>query len=765
MNNNITNNRISNKTSHLTFCRICESLCGLEIEAEDNRVTAVKPDPNHIATQGFACPKGLKQHLLYGTPDRLKAPQKKTSDGWQSVSWDSALGDIGGKLAQIKNDHGGDAIAMYVGTAAGFGVLHPIFAAGFMDAMGSRNMFSSATQDCANKFAVSNRMYGFPFTLPFPDLINTNCLIIIGANPMVSKWSFLQVPNPRKHINAIKERGGRVVVVDPRNTETAKAAGEHLFIKPNSDVYFYLAFLNCLLEIDAIDRTLVDEHTQGFDDVAAIAKHWTPERCESYTSISAKNMRDLVTTYSTAEGAALYCSTGVNMGEHGTLAFYLQEVINAASGNLDRRGGTLVGKGIFDFARFGKKYGLLVKDDRSRIGGFGKTNDAFPGGILADEILTPGKGQVRALIVTGGNPLLTMADSGKLAKAFENLELLITLDIQPTETGMAGHYMLPCTSPLERPDLPFVFPLTLGLQVRPYLQATQPVLSPAGESRDEATIYTDLADAAESKLFGSGIFQRLMRWSKRKRAGDTYKSVAQEGLLNLILKLSGQPGFKRLLGHGWLRPANAPGSFLGKRVYTQNDGKGKVDLAPADLVDALRDTLTRDAQNAKKEEKEENEDFSYQMISKRQVETHNSWTHNISDFLTRLENQNFLYMHPEDAQKENFSEDELIDVETSSATIRLALRFNADLFRGVVAVPHGWGHQNSGQTKAREAKGVNVNLLASSGPENIDPLSGMSQLTGLRVSLKAAGQASVPQNTRADWSGISKPTQQAIDAN
>jgi len=738
----------NNKTSHTTFCRICESLCGLEVQIEDNRVTEIKPDPKHLTTQGFACPKGLKQHKLYSTSDRLTAPQRNTANGWQSVDWDSALTEIGGKLAQIKADHGGDAIAMYVGTAAGFGVLHPVFAQGFMDAMGSRNMFSSATQDCANKFAVSNRMYGFPFTLPFPDLINTKCLIIVGANPMVSKWSFLQVPNPRKHINAIKDRGGRVIVVDPRNTETAKAAGEHLFIKPNSDVYFYLAFLNCLLETEAIDRALIAQHTRGFDEIAAIAAHWTPERCEPITHVAAKDMRDLVATYSAAEGAALYCSTGVNMGTYGTLAFYLQEVINAASGNLDRKGGTLVGKGIFDFAKFGKRFGLLVKEDRSRIGGFGKTNDAFPGGILADEILTPGEGQIRALIVTGGNPLLTMADSGKLAKAFDQLELLITLDIQPTETGMAGHYMLPCTSPLERPDLPFVFPLTLGLQVRPYLQATQAVLPPAGESRDEATIYTDLADAANSKLFGSGLFQRLMRWSKRRRGTDSYKSVAQEGLLNLILKLSGQPGFKRLLGHGWLRPANAAGSFLGQRVYTQKNGRGLVDLAPNDLLGALKRVVSNEPATA------DPEDFSYQLISKRQVETHNSWTHNITDFLTRLENTNFLYMHPQDAQQENFTQDQLIDVETPSATIRLPLRLTEDLARGVVAVPHGWGHQNSGQSHARKATGANVNLLARSGPEHIDPISGMSQLTGLRVTLSAVGRETLRSETPSDWSGL-----------
>jgi len=200
-----TNTSNSKKTSHTTFCRICESLCGLEMQVEDGQIIEIKPDSKHVATNGFACPKGLKQHQLFNSPDRLLAPRKKTPAGWQDVSWDGALNDIGSKLKQIREDHGGDAIAMYVGTAAGFGVLHPVFAQGFMDAMGSRNLFSSATQDCANKFAVSQRMYGFPFTLPFPDLLNTNCLIIVGANPMVSKWSFLQVPNPRKHINDIKD--------------------------------------------------------------------------------------------------------------------------------------------------------------------------------------------------------------------------------------------------------------------------------------------------------------------------------------------------------------------------------------------------------------------------------------------------------------------------------------------------------------------------------------------------------------------------------
>ncbi|MFK7915500.1 MAG: molybdopterin-dependent oxidoreductase, partial [Pseudomonadales bacterium] len=716
---------------HLTFCRICESLCGLKVAVDQTaagpQVIDIRPDSDHVATGGFACPKGLRQQHLFDNPDRLRVPRMKTAEGWQDASWDTALTRIGEQLAQIRRDHGGDAIGMYVGTAAGFSVLHPVFAQGMMDGLGSRNMFASATQDCANKFAVAQRMYGFPFTQPFPDLLQTQCLIIVGANPMVSKWSFLQVPNPRSHINAIKDRGGRVIVVDPRETETAKAAGEHLFIKPGTDAYFYLGFLQELIATDGVDHERVRAHYDGFEAIAAVANAWTPERCEPLTGISAAALRDLVKTYSTANGAALYCSTGVNMSAQGTLAFYLQEVINAVSGNLDRSGGTLVGQGIFDFARFGKKYGLLVKEDRSRVGNFRKTNDAFPGGILADEILTPGKGQIRALIVTGGNPLLTMTDSDKLRRAFESLELLITLDIQPNETGMSGHFMLPCTSPLERPDLPFIFPLTLGMQTRPYLQATNAVLPPPGEARDEATIYTDLARAAHAPLFGSRIFQTLMQWSKRRRNGDRYKSVAQTGLLNLLLKLSGQPSFKKLLGHGWLRHQNIGGTLLGKRIYTNAQGTGRVQLAPTELLERAQALA----------EPEPSAAFTYQLITKRQVETHNSWTHNYPAFLERLNGRNYLYMHPGDAERENLNEGAMVAVRSDNGAIALPMRLCPEIMAGVVAVPHGWGHQNSGQRAAAAAQGVNVNLLASSGVDHVDTISGMSQLTALSVTVTA----------------------------
>ncbi len=445
-------------------------------------------------------------------------------------------------------------------------------------------MYSSSTQDCANKFAVAREVYGFPFTQPFPDLERIRCLVIVGANPVISKWSFLQVPNPARALQAIEARGGRIFVVDPRRTETARAAGEHVFIRPDTDVFFYLSFLRELLAA-GVDEARIGRFAKGLEAIRELCAPWTPERTAEVTRIPPAKLREMVEAFRTADGAALYSSTGVNMGSNGSLAFWLQEVANCVSGNLDRPGGTLVGNGVIDFAAFGKKTGTLMRNDRSRIGDFLSVNDGFPGGILADEILTPGDRQVRALFVTGGNPLITMANAGRLRQAFEKLELLVTLDIFRNETGSVAHYVLPCTSPLERPDLPFIFPLMLGMQERPYLQATDAVLPPPGDVRDEASIYLDLCRASGVSLFGSRIAQGLLQATKAvaPRPGSQ-PAVPQKLLLSAILRATGQGSFRSLLRapHGRLREPNRGGDFLEKRVVTDDR---LVDLAPRRLLE------------------------------------------------------------------------------------------------------------------------------------------------------------------------------------
>jgi formate dehydrogenase len=568
-------------------------------------------------------------------------------------------------------------------------------------------MFSSATQDCANKFAVAHQIYGFPFTQPFPDLDNLECLIIVGANPAISKWSFLQVSNPIRRLKEIEARGAKIFIVDPRRTETAKVAGEHVFIRPNTDVFFYLSFLHELLATSEVDRTRIDQYMTGFDELCRVAEAWSPERTAEVTRIPAESLRELVRAYREADGAALYCSTGVNMGTNGSLAFWLQECINAISGNLDRKGGTVVSTGVIDFAAFGKKTGTLLHQNESRIGGFKSVNDAMPGGILADEILTPGDRQIKALFVTGGNPLITMANSERLREAFKELELLVVLDIQPSETASVATHVLPCTSPFQRPDLPFIFPLMLGLQAKPYLQATRAVVPPQGEQRDEATIYVDIAKASGVNLWGSAAAQRTFETAKALNS---------------------------------LRPQHDPGSFLGKRVI--HDDR-KVHLAPEVFLKQT-EKLEADFQL------ELDTKDRLKLITKRAITTHNSWTHNIEEFVSGDRSTNHLYVHPEDAERLGVQEGSLADVSTDTATVRVPVKLLSELMPGTVALPHGWGHQDSKMGVASKTTGVNVNLLAADGPDKLEKVSGMAHLTGFLVNVKPAAGALNPNH----WSGI-----------
>jgi formate dehydrogenase len=709
-------------------------------------VVGIRPDTRHVATQGFACGKGLKQHRLFGSPDRLTHPLKRVGGHFERIPWPQAVGEIGARVRAIRDGHGPDSIGMYVGTAAGFGLLHPIFAQGFMTGIGSKSLYASATQDCSNKFAVARELYGFPFLQTFPDIDHTHCLIIVGANPVVSKWSFLQVPDPIARLRAIETRGGRLFVVDPRRGETAKVAGQHVFIRPATDVFFYLAFLNELIACGGVARERVSEFMQGFGAVESLVEHWTPERVAEVTRIPAVTLREMVRAYVEADGAALYSSTGVNMGGNGGLAYWLQEVINAVSGNLDRRGGVLVGKGILDFAKLGQRSGFGLSRERSRIGDFVAVNDAFPGAVMADEILTPGARKLRALFVTGGNPLITMANSERLRQAFEQLELLVVLDILPTETATLAHYALPCTTPLERSDLPFAFPLLMGMQSRPYLQATRPVMERSGEQRDEASIYLDLAEACEAPLFGSKLVQRLLEWGrdrKARRNPQQLPAVPDEFLMSMLLRLTGNGSFEKLLGeeHGRMLSDHEPGSFLGKRLTTAD---GKLALAPEEFL-AQAEKLEADF------DREYRDRERLKLITRRHMKTQNSWTHNDPEFVRGSRYTNYLYMHPEDAAARGLSNGEIVDVTSETATVRVPMQFLPDLLPGTVALPHGWGHQHAkGLSVASKTTGVNVNLLAADGPDAVERISGMAKLTGILVEVTAAQGPADPES----WSGL-----------
>jgi anaerobic selenocysteine-containing dehydrogenase len=715
-----------------TFCRICEAACGLKVTVERNRVLDIQPDRDHPVSKGYACAKGLKFGPLHHSPDRLMFPLKRVGDGFERIGWDQALGEIGAKVRRLRAAHGPDSIAMYLGNPSGFSTLHAAFGQGFLTGVGSRNMFSAGSQDCNNKFLVSQYMYGFPFTLTFPDLEHTACLIVLGSNPAVSKMSFISAPRPVEQLRRIVARGGRVVSFNPRRVETARVVGEHHFIRPDTDVYLLLAFLRELLATGGADEARVGRFTKGFDDLRRVAEPWTPERAAAVTGVAADTLRDVVAAYRQAPGAALYGSTGINQGTNGTLAFWILEAINAVSGNLDRRGGTLVGRGLVDLPAYGKKVGFALRTDRSRVGGLASVVDTFPGGILPDEILTPGRGQIRALIVSAGNPLLSFPNANRLRAALQQLELLVSIDIFRNETGSLAHYVLPAVSFLQRADLPGFLSAFTGQTPTPYVQYTDTVVEPEGEQRDDWWIFSELAHACGVNLFGSrvaqGVFDvdRLLR--RLPLVGSRLGFTAERAIaLFLLASRETTIGALRRQPSGILRAPHRPGDFLGARVVTDD---GLVDLAPAAFVARARE-LDRAY------ERELADRDRLKLITKRETLTHNSWMHNVESFVGP--GTNYVYMHPLDARRTAVMDGDRVEVRSRTATIVLPMCETEELMPGTVAVPHGWGHGDAdGLRVARGAAGANVNALAADGPDALEPLSGMAQLTGILVDVRKA---------------------------
>ncbi len=686
---------------------------------ERDQVVAIEPNREHVASAGYACIKGLRMADFVHSPDRLQQPMKNVNGEFVPVSWETALGEIGEKLRDIHQRHGGEAIAAYMGNPIGFSLWPTTVMSFFLKAFNAHKLFTPGTQDCANKFAGGERLFGSPNDQVFPDIDHTQLLIAVGSNPVISRMSFISLPHPMERIEAIEKRGGKVYWVNPRRTESAKRCGEHVPIRPDADVFFMLGFLHEVIARDGVDRERVQRYMQGFEELERIAQAWTPERVARVTQIPAERLREMVAAYLAADGAAIYSSTGVNQGSFGLMVYWLQEAINAVSGNLDRRGGVLAGKPVLPRPP-------LVENRLSRIADVPYVNSTIPAGIMADEILAPGAGKVRAMFNMSGNPLLTCPGSERLAQAFDELELFVCLDIVRNETAQHAHYLLPGLHSLERADIPFYFFTVMGLMPTRSFSYTDPVLPPPGESRDEGLILRQLCRAAGKPMGGSRALQWLSNLAEA--AGKLPWAGQRSGLdrvfFGLMARASGIGGLRKLRQHpnGLLLEPNQPGDYLGKRVHTVS---GKVELAPADLV-ARAATLEDAYQNAL-----DNLD-ELRLIQKRERFTHNSWAHNAAAFVKGEHSSNYLYIHPQDAQARTLADGDSARVSASGRHIDVPVRIDPDMLPGTISVPHGWGHQRaSGLRIARRTTGVNVNIIMPDGPQALEPGSGMAHMNGV----------------------------------
>mgnify|MGYP001794447269 CR=1 FL=1 len=708
-----------------TFCRICEAHCGLVVESEDDRVLRVRPDREHPVSQGYSCVKGLALGALNEDPDRVNQPLKRVgTDRWVEISWDQALEEIGAKVRALRRRHGDRCVAHYAGNPSFFSFQNVRFGAAFLEARGAPNHYASHSIDANPKFDVATQIYGSSLLQPVPDLERTELFVCLGSNPVVSQMSIVQVPNALARLQAIEARGGRVITIDPRRTETAAKVGEHLPIVPGTDVYLLLAMLHVLaFEDRVVDARALASVARGVPDFCEAARPWTPERCAALTGIDAATTRELARALYAAEGACLYMSTGVNMGPFGSLAFWLVQGLSLVTGQLDCEGGLVVPEGAFDAPKLAGLLGLGGEDPhRTLVGGWHRVAGAFPVGALADEIRVDHPERIRALFVSCGNPAHSVPGT-ELEDALEELELLVSIDLYRNETARRGHYVLPATDMLERSDFPVSW---TSLQVVPHAQYTEAVLPPKAGRRPEWEIFTDLARACGAKTFGPapllGVLPRL-----NDLAGRLGRRVTPDDLLALLLRWGGQTTLRELRAKPEgvaLRPTRG-GTFLGRRVAT-SDGRVHLD-APRLLADVPRLEEHAHELGARADDR-------LTLIGRRQRTSHNSWMHNVERVPQGA--ANVALMHPADAAARGIEDGALVEVAGPREAIRVPVRVSDEVAPGVRAVPHGWGHAGSGLRRASRLGGGNVNRVMPDA--QLEPVSGQSIMIAHRVSVRPA---------------------------
>ncbi|HEX2416490.1 MAG TPA: molybdopterin-dependent oxidoreductase [Thermoleophilaceae bacterium] len=698
----------------VTFCRICEPLCGMVATVEDGRVVKLRPDPDHPLSSGYACPKGIAMADIQNDPDRVTHPLRRTADGeFERVSWESALGDIASRVRRVPPA----SVGWYMGNPGAFSYSHTLWVKGFLDGLGSPHYYSAGSQDVNNRFAASALLYGTPLLVPFPDLRRTRLLLMLGANPLVSHGSLLSSPRIREQLLDVE----RVVVVDPRRTETARQF-EHLPIRPDTDALLLLSMLAVIFDEELVDRVFVQRLGEGAGDLERMARAHPPEETDGRTGIPAARVRELARDFASAEGAAAYGRTGSCLGRFGTLVAFLLDVLNAVTGNLDRPGGAVFGRPPIPLDDIGEQVGLDTYGKlRSRIGGFPDVIGNLPASLLPREIETPGEGQIRALFVSAGNPVLSVPDGAALERALGRLELCVSLDLYVNETNRHAHYILPTTTFYEREDLPIAL---MGFFTTPFVQFTEAVADPPDDCRQEWAIVDDLSRRMGVAPYSAPPLRRLAKLGVRLRP---------EQVADLLLR-TGPHGDRFGLRRGGLSlkklRAHPHGMVLGEHVATgvlperlRTPGR-RVRLAPPEIRAEVERLGSANGDDPA---------FPLRLIGLRELRSHNSWMHN-SPLLMRGGRVQALRIHPDDAAAYGLEDGSRARLESKDGALTVPVKVTDELTPGTVALPHGWGHRGGWQM-ANSHGGVNVNLLAGGSPEDLEPLAGMAFLNGIPVAV------------------------------
>ena len=709
-----------------TYCRICEAHCGLDIDIDPDTETILKirADKTHPVSRGYACIKGIGLDAIHHDSQRLNYPLKKTGDSWQRISWQQATAEIGAKVKALSAQHSPRSIGMYAGNPTFFNFKNVMFVHDFLKSIGSPNLFSSHSIDVNNKLFTATNLYGRSMVHPVPDFDNTDFFMCLGSNPVVSQMSFLLIPNALGELQKIEQRGGKVIIVDPRKTETAEKVGEHIFIRPSSDVYLLLAMLNIMAEQYPPELDQYDYAAHDIEGFIAIGKQWSPERCAELTGISAVDIRELARQYFTADGAALYMSTGVNMGPFGSICYWLIQGLSLLSGNLDSKGGLIFSQGPFDAVQLAEDMGIGGEETGATLqDGWRKVASCFPSNALADEILIDHPDKIRAMFILAGNPVHSIPGNN-MAAAMAELELVVSIDIYQNETSMYADYILPATDMLERSDFPISW---TSLRATPYTQYTKRVVAPKFERREEWEILSDLAIACGASPFALTSCNALAHINRWLNYLPNDLRLTPDRILALLLKKGGRTSLKELrnMPQGIPLPRPSVGEFLGKKIPTIDK---KIQLMPPMLI---KDLSRLDVIEQRLLQQKE-----LVLIGQRERKTHNSWMHN-SPFI-KHKSSNSVLINPVDALARNISNGDTVVIAGNDQELQLPAKLTDNIMAGVVVVPHGWGHAASGVISAQQAPGENINHIIPGGNDNIEPVSGQAIMHGHKVEVRKA---------------------------
>lgn len=716
--------------AHFRTCTLCEAMCGVRIEHDGREVLSIRGDDDDPFSRGHICPKALALADIHTDPDRLRHPVRREGDRWVRVPWDEALDETATRLHEVQRRHGLDAVGVYLGNPNVHNLGAMLYGPRLLRALRTKNRYSATSCDQLPHMLASYLMFGHQLLLPVPDVDRTDYFLVLGANPIASNGSLMTAPGIRERLRALRERGGKLVVVDPRRTETARIADEHVFVRPGTDAVLLLALLNEILSTRGARLGHLEASCEGLATLTAACARFPAERAAAATGIDAGVIRRLAGELADADRGVCYGRMGASTQEFGALCQWLVNAINIVCGHFDRPGGAMLARPAVDAISAPRGFGLgrgSFGRWRSAVRGLPEFGGELPSAALAEEMLADGPRRIRGMIVLAGNPVLSTPNGTQLDRALGTLEFMVAVDLYVNETSRHADLILPPTSPLERSHYDVAFHL---LAVRNTAKYSPALFDPPSDARHDWQITTEI----ERRL----LELRHGRVSKEALASRAVARLGPERLLDAGLRLGPygarlNPGGRGLslrrlrrephgVDLGPLEPC------LPDRLPRQHR---RVELAPEPFVADL-DRLDARVDDATPRR--------LTLIGRRHVRSNNSWCHNVPH-LMRGRSRCTLMMHPADAARAGLADRDPAVVASRVGEVLVPVEVTADVMEGVVSLPHGFGHGREGVLLrvATEHAGVSVNDLTDE--LHIDAASGNAAFSGVPVTVRQADQA------------------------